>query len=1073
MPNDLPSFKEDHISQIPALELLQKLDYEYISPTEVDRLRGGRQGVVILESVLADQLREINTIRFKGSEYPFSEGNILAAVQSVKEVADEGLVQTNEKIYDLLTLGRAMQQSIDGDTKSFQLDYIDWQRPDRNVYHVTEEFVVERSGSHETRRPDIVLFVNGIPLVVIECKRPDLKDPIGQAVSQQVRNQQRDQIPRLFHYAQILMALSKNEAKYATVGAAAKFWAVWKEQGEIDSALADVIAQPLSEVQKDRLFGDRYAYVRQYFDALAEGGRQITGQDRVLYALCRPERLLELTYRYMVYDAGEKKVARYQQYFCVSKIMGRIRRTQRDGSRKGGVVWHTQGSGKSLTMVMLAQAIALEGGIDNFKIILVTDRVDLDDQLYKTFHHCGTLPVQAKTGKHLAELLRDTKARIITSVIDKFELAVGKAGVCDENPDIFVLVDESHRGQYGELHAKMKKALPNACFIGFTGTPVMNKDRNTIERFGGLIDTYTIEQAVEDKAVVPLLYEGRHVEQRVDTESVDAWFDRITDDLSKEQRADLKKKFATSDKLNKAQQKVMRIAWDIGEHYRDNWQGTSYKAQLVAQDKATALLYKQFLDDFGRVSCEVLISGPDEREGEEDVHEESQDVIKAFWKKMMAKYGSEKEYNRQIISAFKNADQPEIIIVVDKLLTGFDAPRNTVLYLTRKLKGHTLLQAIARVNRLCDGKDFGYIIDYRGVLESLDEALDIYGKLSEFDKAGLDDLCTALTDVDFEVKKLPQRYSDLWDLFKAVKNKRDEEAYEQLLADEEVREKFYERLSAYARTLAVGLSSVSFLEETPEDKLNKYKADLRFFMKLRNSVRKRFAEVVDFKEYEERIQKLVDQHVGTGEVETITDLVNIFDADAFAKEVEKLGSTASKADTIAYRTKRTILDRMQEDPAFYRRFSEMLQDAIRAFREQRLSDAEYLRKVIEIAEKVKNRTGDDIPEALQQREVAKAFYGVLKDVLAVHEEDGLDVQTASTDASLALDDIINEQRIVNWTSNTDIQNRMIGAMEDYLFELKDKHGVALTFEDIDRILDSIIDIARTRYAQPSIDEHSD
>jgi len=1082
MSHDLPSFKEDHISQVPALELLQKLQpgYDYLSQAKVVELRGGRLGGVLLETVLAQQLRKINAIRFKGREYPFSEGNILAAVQALKDVADGGLIQANERVYDLLTLGKAMPQSIDGDTKSFQLDYIDWRHPENNVYHVTEEFAVERTGSHETRRPDVVLFVNGIPLVVIECKRPDLKDPIEQAVSQQIRNQQRDQIPRLFHYAQLLLAVSKNEATYATVGTPAKFWSVWKEHGGEDAAVAGVIARPLAEQQRGQLFSERFRYVREYFEALERDGREVTEQDRALHALCRPERLLELVYRFMLYDAGEKKVARHQQYFCVNRIMDRIRRKQRDGTRRGGVVWHTQGSGKSLTMVMLAEAIALEGGIDDYKIILVTDRVDLDDQIYKTFHHCGTLPVQAKTGKHLAELLRDNKARIITTVIDKFELAVGKAGVRDESPDVFVLVDEGHRsqtgkfGQFGTLHTNMRKAMPNACFIAFTGTPLLKGERNTISTFGGLIDTYTIEQAVKDRAVVPLLYEGRHVDQRVDTESIDEWFDRITENLSREQKADLKKKFATTDQLNKARQKVMRIAWDVGEHFRDNWQGTPYKAQLVAQDKATALLYKRFLDDFGMVSSEVLISGPDEREGEEDVHEAAKDKdeeaakdkerIKAFWTAMMAKYGSEREYNRQVISAFKHAEQPEIIIVVDKLLTGFDAPRNTVLYLTRRLTGHTLLQAIARVNRLYDGKDFGYIIDYRGVLQNLDEALDIYGQLAEFDRDGLADLCTALTDVDVEVQKLPQRHSDLWDLFKAVRNRRDEEAYERLLADEELRARFYERLSAYSRALAIALSSSAFLEETPDGKLAKYREDLRFFMKLRTSVRKRYAEVVDFKEYEARIQKLVDQHVGTGEVEKITDLVNIFDADAFAKEVEKLGSTASKADTIAYRTKRTIHDRMQEDPAFYRRFSEMLEDAIRAFREQRFSDAEYLRKVAEIAEKVKNRTGDDVPEALAHHDVAKAFFGVLQEVFAEHEGDGFEPRSAGTAASLAIDEIVQRNRIVNWKNNTDVQNRMMGAIEDYLFELQEEQGLELTFEDIDRILEMVLDIARTRYA---------
>ena len=925
--------------------------------------------------------------------------------------------------------------------------------------------MVERSGSEETRRPDIVLFVNGIPLVVIECKRPDMKDPIGQAISQHIRNQQQDQIPRLFFYAQLLIAISKNEAKYATVGTPAKFWSVWKENfSESDAAdLKKRVSLPLSEGQIDRILATKEFWGRER-ESYGSIERQVTPQDQALYALCRKERLLELIFRFMLFDGGEKKIARHQQYFCVNKILDRVRQIQSDGTRQGGVVWHTQGSGKSLTMVMLAEALALERSITDFKIILVTDRVDLDDQIYKTFHHCGTQPIQAKTGRHLEQLLKDDKARIITTVIDKFELAVSKAGVRNEHPDIFVLVDESHRGQFGELHAKMRQALPNACFIGFTGTPVMKKDKSTIDRFGGLIDAYTLEQAVQDNAVVPLLYEGRHVDQKVDSEALDDWFERLTARLSDEQKSDLKKKFSSSDQLNKAEQKVMRIAWDVSEHFRDNWHQTPYKAQLVAQDKATALLYKRFFDEFDMISSEVLISGPDDREGEEDVHEESKDVVKVFWKKMMAKYGSDKEYNRQIISAFKQAEEPEIIIVVDKLLTGFDAPRNTVLYLTRQLKSHSLLQAIARVNRLFDGKDFGYIIDYRGVLQNLDEAFDLYGQLAEFERDGIDDLASAITDVSAESHKLRQRYSDLWDLFKIIQNRQDEEEYEQLLADEGLRDRFYERLSAFSRTLGVALSSAGFLDATPKKKIASYKSDLRFFMRLRNSVSRRYAEVVDFKEYEPRIQKLVDQHVGTGEVERITDLVDIFNADAFAKEVDRLSSAASKADTIAFRTKRTIHDLMRKDPAFYRQFSELLEDAIRAFREQRLSDAEYLRKVERIAERVRNRTGDDIPTALAHRDVAKAFFGVLQEVFSTRTIQAANVRDIGATVSLAIDDIVQEHRIVHWTRNTDVQNRMKLAIEDYLFELMERENLELSFEEIDRILESVLDIARVRYA---------
>ncbi|KPK90627.1 MAG: restriction endonuclease subunit R [Anaerolineae bacterium SM23_ 63] len=1056
---------EDAISQFPALQLLQKLGWNYLTPDEALKLRGDKLSNVLLEGVLVAWLRENNRVRFKGKNLPFTEGNILSALQALKQIPFDGLVRTNEKIYDLLVLGRSLQQSVDGDIKSFTIHYVDWEFPENNVFHVTEEFAVERTGSYQTRRPDIVLFVNGIPFGVIECKSPHVKDPLDVAISQHIRNQKEDEIPHLFLYSQLLFALSKNEAKYATTGTASKFWSVWREEN-IDSvkvaghrALEELINIPLTEQQTDKLFAENKWLIRDKKESYGILQRQITEQDRALYALCRPERLIELTARFILFDASVKKIARYQQYFCVKKIMDRITTRQYDLESRGGVVWHTQGSGKSLTMVMLAKSLALCPDISDYKIVLVTDRIDLDDQIYRTFHHCGKEVVQAKTGKHLSQLLKGSKQRIVTTIIDKFEAAVSRHAMKNDDPNIFVLVDEGHRGQYGPRHAKMRRVLPNACYIGFTGTPVMKKDKNTVERFGGLIDVYTIDRAVHDKAVVPLLYEGRHVEQHVDSEGIDAWFGRITADLSKDQAADLKKKFSTTDQLNKAEQKVMAIAWDISEHFRDNWQNTGFKGQLVTQDKATALLYKKYLDEFNIVSSEVLISGPDEREGEEDLYQENKLAVQRFWKATMQKYGTEREYNKQLINAFKNAEHPEIIIVVDKLLVGFDAPRNTTLYLTRKLKDHTLLQAIARVNRLCDGKDFGYILDYRGVLENLDHALDLYSTLPEFDA---EDIESILTDVSVETVKLPQKHSLLWDTFKEVKNKQDEEEYELLLVNEELRTKFYERLTAFSKTLSIALSSVKFLEETEPSKIKKYQTDLKFFHKLRAAVRRRYAEVVDFTAYEPKIQKLLDTHVGTGEIERITPLVNIFDKDSFAQEVEKLPNAAAKADTIAHRTVRTIHERMQEDPAFYKRFSELLKETIAAFREERLRANEYLKRVTEIMNSVLNRTGDDIPDKLQSYDVAKAYFGSIKETLEHYDEGNNEFHNRLADAALAIDKVIERNRIVNWTNDIDTQNRMKNEIEDLLFELKDQAGIEITFEDMDAIMEQCLDIAKVR-----------
>ncbi len=1055
-----PSFQEDHVSQVPALQLLQNLGYTYLRPPEVFLERKGRLGNVLLEGILSDQLKKLNRISYRGKQYEFTEANIRAAIQALKDIPFDGLVRTSEQIYDLLVLGKAMEQTVEGDTKSFTLNFIDWRNPANNVFHVVEEFEVEQTASKATRRPDVVLFVNGIPLCVIECKRSDMKDPLEQATSQHIRNQAEDYIPKLFVFSQVLLAVAANDAAYATTGTPAAFWAKWRELDDVTKEVHTLINRPLSRAQKDKLFAERYAYVRTYFDDLEAEGREVTEQDKALYSLCRPERLLELAWRFIVYDAGDKKIARYQQYFTVNSILARVRDVQNDGKRKGGVVWHTQGSGKSLTMVMLAQSLARDPNIPNPVIVLVTDRVDLDEQIKKTFHHCGLEPVQAQTGKHLTKLITEGNASVITTVIDKFASAVDAGDFKNESPNLFVLVDESHRSVYGETGAKMEKVLPKACFIGFTGTPLMKKEHKTANKFGGYIEpSYTIDQAVRDKAVVPLLYEGRLVLQQVDQKAIDKWFEVVTRPLSDAQRADLKKKFASADQLNKADRKVYEAAFDISEHYTQNWQGTGFKAQLAAPNKATALKYKKYLDEFGKVTSEVVISAPDTREEQEDVYEVDTEEVRAFWKKMMAKYGTEKQYLEQVINSFKHGPEPEILIVVSKLLTGFDAPKNTVLYLCRSFVEHNLLQAIARVNRLSGGKDFGFIMDYYGVLQQLGKAMDLYGALPGFAE---EDIAGTVTNVADEIKSLPQKHSELWDVFKTVKGSKDKEKYERLLGDEEVRGQFYEKLNAYCRTLGIALATMAFLRDTPEKKIQTYKDDMTFFLKLRVAVKQRYAEEVDYKEYEKKVQKLIDTHVRSEGIQQVTPPVNIFERDAFKQEVEKLESAASKADTIAHRTARTITEKMDEDPVFYRRFGKILQEAIDAYKAGRLAEKDYLNKVTEVMESVLSRTGDKLPVILRDRDVAKAFYGVVSEVFA---RLGGEATTTDTAAELAvkIDDAVQRNLVVDWRTNLDVQNRMRNEIDDLLYEAKDKTGIVLTVEDMDGIVERSLDIAKNRY----------
>jgi type I restriction enzyme R subunit len=1065
-------FDEKYLSQIPALQVLVNLGYEYLTPAEALAARGGKAGNVLLEEVLREQLKRLNRIQHKGGSYLFSEENIQSAIQRLKNVKYDGLLKTNEAVYDLLTLGVALEQSIEGDLKSFTLNYVDWRNPANNVYHVAAEFAVERTRSVETCRPDVVLFVNGIPFVVIECKSPRVE--VAQAISQTIRNQRDEYIPRLFTYVQMLLALNKNEARYATVGTPAKFWSKWKEDVAY-ADLAPLLERLLPESVKASLFDLAFAElgVREEIAPYLVG-RQVTEQDRTLYALCRPERLLEMAWAFTVFDGGVRKIARYQQVFAIREVLARVKQTDDSGKRRGGIVWHTQGSGKSLTMVMLARALALEPAIRNPRIVLVTDRVDLDQQLGHTFAACGLSPDRAESGRHLVELVSDGKAHIVTTLVHKFDKALAYKKFSDASSDIFVLVDETQRTQLGGYSARMRQMFPNACYIGFTGTPLLTREKSDVAKFGGVIHTYAIDQAVADGAIVPLLYEGRMVELEQNQAAIDVWFERHTQGLSDQQKADLKKKYARAEMLNKAEQVIYMRAFDISEHYRQNWQGTGFKAQLVAPNKAAALRYKTFLDELGSVTSEVIISPPDEREGFDEIDaEESTDQVVAFWQRMMKRYGSEEDYNKQIVNAFKFGDEPEILIVVDKLLTGFDAPRNTVLYLARRLKDHALLQAIARVNRLYEDesgskvKNFGYVIDYVGVLGELDQALTTYSALEGFEEA---DLKGALASIHEQTRALPQRHAELWDLFKQVRNRQDEEGFELLLANEKLRADFYERLSAYAGTLAIALSSERFITETPEQKLRTYKDDLKRFVNLKAAVKLRYAESVDYRDFEPRIQKLLDTHISASEVVQLNAPVNIFDEAAFQKVVEEQGAggeknLGAKADMIAHATKRAINERLEQDPAFYEKFSRLIQQAIDDYRARRLSDLEYLRRVTGIKDAVVSRKGDDLPPVLNGDADAAAVYGLLRPFVASHLSDAEQAQTTAAQVAMAVWEIFRRNRKVGYWDDLDAQRRTMNEIDDYLYdEVKGTRGIALSTDEMDEIIEKTMQLARHRMA---------
>lgn len=1024
---DKSLYLETNVSQQPAIELLQSMGYTYISPEDCEAQRGSRYHV-LLKDVLRGQLRRLNRYAYAGAENEFSAANIERAMEELEASPADGLVRASEKIYDALLLGRSYPETVgDGTILSFDLKYIDWEHPENNLFHVTREFAVDSQDKLHNARPDIVLFINGIPFAVIECKAPYIG--VEQAVEQSIRNQQKAYIPQLYQFAQIVMATNKNAVQYATTGTPKEFWQVWKEQDQ--AFLEEALGKYVSE-------------------------RMPTEQDRSMVSLFSKERVMELMRYFIVFDANVKKICRYQQYFAIREIGATIRQSDERGNRRGGVVWHTQGSGKSLTMVMLAKYILMELADCHPRVIVVTDRKDLDRQITATFAHTRLTPARATSGRNLVKLLNSGKADVVTTIINKFNTAE-KMEQRNFSRDVFLLVDESHRSNYGLLATKMRTVFPNACYIGFTGTPLMKKEKDTMQKFGGLIHKYTIRDGVEDGAIVPLIYDGRFVEQTVDEANIDLWFQQTTRRLTEAQREDLSRKWSSIRRLTSTDARIKRIALDINEHFLEGFQRTGFKAMLATNYKRDAVRYLECFEQFGDLNCAVVISPPDLRESVDDVDEGADDKVIAFWNKMMNRYGDADTYEETIKAQFCAGDI-DILIVCSKLLTGFDAPLCQVLYIDKELKEHGLLQAIARTNRLHAGKDYGLIVDYRGLVEKLDAAMDQYSG------AGLEnfegrDLQGVAVDVMSAIGDLRDAYSRLVELFAGLQHPDDTEEVEVFLADVKTRESFYNRLCSLGKALNLVLNAEQAYTSMPKEEITRYENAFVFFSKVRRSVKIRYCDAIDNREYEPLMQNLLDTHLSVAGLRQITSPVDILNKDAFERELAELGTLRAKAEAITSKLTRSISEKRQENPMYYDSFSRRIREALEQYKEKVISEAEYLAKMRDIMEDYYARKSTiAYPESIKNNVHAQAFFGVLS---AIFDQD--QVQEVSPDfaAEMAAEiaKIIASHSQVDWTNNKTIHDRISQAIDDLYFDYEKKRGLKLSFDTIDKIIENVKTVA--------------
>lgn len=923
---------EWHFAERPTIEHLKAMGYGFVAPAEHASLREG-ENQILFRPHLIEALMRINGIDRASAEAAYGE---LAVISD-----NEAWLKVLRGDYARKVTGRETRQT---------LRVIDFLEPGNNQFSVTHQLRVK---AENTRKPDVVVYMNGIPLVIIEAKSPlNVKDKTGEAF-EQIRQYEQD-IPRLFFSNVFNIVTDGALVLYGATGSGSKYYAEWRD--------------PWPKVESD------------FPDTLAKG----------LWCLLEPSRLLDLIAHYVVFEKTEtgtiKKICRYQQFRAVNRIVQRVI----EGKHRQGLIWHTQGSGKSLTMVFAALKLKTHRTIQsealtNPNILVLTDRVDLHSQISGTFVACGLPnPTAIESMRDLHALIRSGKdGHTALSTIFKFQ---GSKEAIANSENWIVMVDEAHRTQEKDLGAYLRSTLPNARFFGFTGTPVKKDDKNTYENFGvpgeGYLDKYGIDDAVADGATVPIYYTGRKTDWHIDEAKIDILFDTWFAELDDDKLNEIKKRGVQIEDLVKHPRRIALIAYDIWTHFKQYARPDGFKAQIVAIDREAVILYKQALtkviaEDMkaegmepaealaraGAMSACVYSINQEDSKPSEDGHKQAiRAELKAHYLDAEAEKLAKKAFGRK-------GDDPQFLIVCDKLLTGFDCPIESVMYLDKPLKEHGLLQAIARTNRVSDAKKRnGLIVDYIGVSGHLEEALSSYRA---------DDVKNAMRDLDDLRNQLRAAHSAVATLIKPLKRKASDkdglkaeyDAFVKLLGSED---KWFD-FKAKARNFIALYETLS-----PDPSVLEFTADLKwvanFLLYGTQHFEKR--QAFDQMNYSEKIREMLEKHLEATGLSVTVKLRHITDPE-FWEDFDPADKTEEDLMTAAIRKttelRKTVTERIDDSPHQYGKFSERLRQLLEKLESAQLSWSEKLKAAEELA---KDITAEDTVHV--EAGLSSGAYGILQ-----------------------------------------------------------------------------------------------
>ena len=1015
----------------PARHLLEQLGWTYVPAEQLEGERPYERDV-LLKGRLRAALVRLND--------GLTKAQADRVIDDLERAGGIGMTR-NQLVHEYLTYGMSLTVETPDGRVTRTVRFFDFDDPvGGNEFVVTTQFRVRRGNDkgdpNDDQKmviPDLVLFVNGIPLVVMEAKSPTWMEVWKTQAVQQLRRYQEAEpkwvgagAPALFHYNLLCVAHCGAGAAFSTLYAPENAYSEWKS------------VLPYSE-----------QVVRDEF------GVEPQGQAQMIVGLLSPATLLDILRDYVVYelDSGKliKKLPRYQQYRAVTAAMKRLSEAKRPDER-GGVVWHTQGSGKSLTMLWLATKLRREPGLNNPTIVVVTDRKQLDEQISRTFERCGfPAPEQANSGSDLRRLLTSSMGRTVMTTIQKFEEVVAApAGELDTlNPahNIIVMVDEAHRTQYGQLGARLSQALPNAVLVGFTGTPIDKSfRRSTMRRFGPLIDTYTIRESVQDGATVEILYEARLPDLAIQgAETLDKLFDTLFSEETEAQKEEIKKRYANRETVAGAEQRIQMIALDIADHLKTKIKPNGFKAQVVAPSRLAAIRYAKYLNDFHVRAYPIITTSANDGIEFKEAKELNQD---------------------QVTNSFKLPDgEPEVLVVVDMLLTGFDAPVEQVLYLDRGLQEHGLLQAVARVNRpfshdhdgVATEKGYGLVVDYYGVSRNLEAALqafdpsDVVGTMRELEEDPTVALEAAVVAAEAHFKG--PDLDDVWDCIAVFAPDAN--------TDGNFKVDVYERFNADYREFARLMDRA-----IPSPKALRYVGRLARLTEIRAYARAHFLQEdvrLNWTDIGAKVKKLIDERIDA-KVRELMKPVGVLDQD-FDQKIAALPHDEARASVMEHTIRAYINEKLADNPVFYGKLSEQLERIIQDLRNQVIDAAEAAK--LQAALKAQLDSEEDIAAQMGLSAEAFAIYEIIDEAGTRMISEGeraayhVCMDEAQKESTEKVESALSQHRaVVDWQSNLEVQRLMRRDIKRVL-----RPGGKYREDELEDLANRIVDAFRNRNAR--------